>query len=559
MKYFLDFDGVIFNVEALKAKMTELGMEQALRSADIFDAIKRQDPHFKISDLVYEDALRFLQQHAKDCHVVSSFVSSNPNNNTDERTQYEYQERKIKESGIAALLGAGAIHIVGESKSEMLEELHASCAKDKEKCVFVDDRELYMQEAHALGIFAVLMDRNGAFTHTPSIRSFDELEHVGETMPPVTVLLATGLYPPEIGGPATYARMLEEELPKHGIQLITVPFTRVRHLPKVVRHIAYAYKLWKKAKQADIVYALDPISVGLPALWVSFMRRLPFLLRLGGDYAWEQGQQRFGLEATLDTYTLDPKKAPFPVRALALLQAFTAKRAVRVIAPSNYLKGIIASWGVDPSSIEVIYSALFPLQVGYSKAEAQEALGFTSRTIISVGRLVPWKGFSELIDVFAKLQNEFADLRLLIVGDGPEEAALAEQIAHLRLSSAVTLAGRRDKQSLGEMIKASDLFVLNTSYEGLSHQLLEVMDLGVPIVTTMVGGNTELIEDGVSGLLVPVQDNEALEGAVRRLLQSEELCVRLTQNARVRTQRFHQDAVSAQVATLLHQIAKKDI
>ena len=126
----------------------------------------------------------------------------------------------------------------------------------------------------------------------------------------VTLLIATGLYPPDIGGPATYARMLEEKLPKHNVDVDVLAFGMVRHLPKVIRHFAFAFLLFKKAKHADIVYALDPISVGLPAWVVSFLRRKPFIIRLGGDYAWEQGQQRFGLKEYLDEYTANRKKSP---------------------------------------------------------------------------------------------------------------------------------------------------------------------------------------------------------------------------------------------------------
>ena len=111
---------------------------------------------------------------------------------------------------------------------------------------------------------------------------------------PKKILIATGLYPPDIGGPATYVCMLEKELPAHGIECVTVPFTHVRHLPKIVRHVVYFWKLVKEARAMDAVYAQDPVSVGVPALLVSFIFRKPFLIRLGGDYAWEQGQQRFG-------------------------------------------------------------------------------------------------------------------------------------------------------------------------------------------------------------------------------------------------------------------------
>ena len=371
------------------------------------------------------------------------------------------------------------------------------------------------------------------------------------------LLIATGLYPPDIGGPATYSRMLEEKLSEHNIVTTIVPFGKVRHMPKILRHIAYAWLLFKESKHCDAIYALDPISVGLPALLVSFITGKYFLIRLGGDYAWEQGQQRFGLHATLDEYTRDPKSAPLLVRVFAALQTFVVQRAEVVIAPSEYLKAIITSWGVESSNVEVIYSALFPLKVTKRKEELRTQLSYAGTVICSVGRLVPWKGFGELIEVVGVLRDQLPPITLIIIGDGPEQEVLQQKIETLQLQKNVRLFGKLGKDALGAAIKASDIFVLNTSYEGLSHQLLEVMDLGVPIVTTQIGGNPELIVDGVSGILVPVKNNEELKKALLRLMGNQTLQTQLVQHAKVRTLDFSQDAVVSQFASLLNKICSK--
>ena len=78
------------------------------------------------------------------------------------------------------------------------------------------------------------------------------------------VLIATGLYPPEIGGPATYTKLLETRLPEYGFEISVLPFSSVRHLPKIIRHAAYFLKCLSRARAADIVFAQDPVSVGLP-------------------------------------------------------------------------------------------------------------------------------------------------------------------------------------------------------------------------------------------------------------------------------------------------------
>ncbi len=365
------------------------------------------------------------------------------------------------------------------------------------------------------------------------------------------ILLATGLYPPDIGGPATYALMLENQLPKHVFELDVLPFGEVRRFPKGVRHMVYAWRLWRHAATCDVIYALDPISVGLPALLVSKLSKKPLMVRLGGDYAWEQGQQRFGVTALLDEYTQNRKAAPWQVRVLASLQSNVVQRAKRVIVPSQYMKSIVTTWDVSEDTIRVIYSALFPLSAEETKENLRTQLNYTHPTIVSAGRLVPWKGFKTLISVIKKLKETYPDVQLIIAGEGVDEELLKEHTQSLGLFDSVRFVGRLSKEALGGVKKAADVFVLNTAYEGLSHELLEVMDLGVPIVTTGVGGNLELIENGVSGLLVDFDDEDALETEIKRVIENEQLQQSLTQHARLRTKDFEKEKVVAELSDII--------
>jgi glycosyltransferase involved in cell wall biosynthesis len=365
------------------------------------------------------------------------------------------------------------------------------------------------------------------------------------------ITIATGLYPPEIGGPATYALLLEDELPQRGVEVSIVPFGWVRHYPKIIRHCVYAYKLWQESKTTDVMYALDPISVGVPALLVAKIRRKPFLIRLGGDYAWEQGRVRFGLTETLDEYIQKKTRRPYRVAILAWVQSFVTKRAEKVIAPSNYLKSIIESWGVKSDTIVVIHSALYPIEVPGTRDEVRTQLAYTKPTIVSAGRLVPWKGFSALITVVAHLKKTHPDITLVIAGDGEEELKLKAQAKELGIASEVRFVGRISKEALGACIKGADVFVLNTAYEGLSHQLIEVMDLGTPVVTTTAGGNVELITDTVHGFLVPFNNETALVDAILRILDYPETRTRIIQSARGRAKEFSQAHMLEQFVALL--------
>jgi glycosyltransferase involved in cell wall biosynthesis len=368
------------------------------------------------------------------------------------------------------------------------------------------------------------------------------------------ILLAAGLYPPDIGGPATYASMLARELPKEGIEVIVLPYGTVRHVHKLGRHLVYAYRLWQQSQDVNLIYALDPISVGLPARLVAFLRRVPLIVRLGGDYAWEQGVQRFGVTGTLDEYTNHTCTRPLSVRLVAALQTFVTRGATRVIVPSAYLKSIVASWGIAPEQIAVLYSAVEPIVVAADRETLREDFNFIEPTIVSVGRLTPWKGFRTVIDVIALRKVRGEKTTLVIAGSGPEEIVLKTYAEAKGVKDEVRFVGALTQDALFAVIKAADVFVLNTAYEGLSHQLLEVMSIGTPIVTTRVGGNPELITDRVEGLLVTVNDVVAIDTSVTRFLTDETLRTTVVVAAKKRVEAFSAGQAVLNIATLLKTI-----
>jgi sugar transferase (PEP-CTERM/EpsH1 system associated) len=137
----------------------------------------------------------------------------------------------------------------------------------------------------------------------------------------------------------------------------------------------------------------------------------------------------------------------------------------------------------------------------------------------TVGRLDPIKDQGRLIEALAQLTHELpaTGLRLVIVGDGPRREALAAQAEHLGVQNRVWFAGARN--DIPSLLQGFDLFVLPSLNEGISNTVLEAMATGLPVVATAVGGNPELIEDGVNGRLVPSADTGALTDALRSYVQ----------------------------------------
>src|SRR3970282_2746467 len=117
-------------------------------------------------------------------------------------------------------------------------------------------------------------------------------------------------------------KILNDELPKRGIEAVVLSFDEVRHLPKVVSHILYFAKIFTKGHDCDIIYAQDPVSVGLPAFLAAAVLRKKFFLKVVGDYSWEQGVQRFGVDESLDDFVKTPKREfTLPVRFLRSVES----------------------------------------------------------------------------------------------------------------------------------------------------------------------------------------------------------------------------------------------
>ncbi|MBI3573711.1 glycosyltransferase family 4 protein [Candidatus Kaiserbacteria bacterium] len=363
------------------------------------------------------------------------------------------------------------------------------------------------------------------------------------------VLIATGLYPPEVGGPATYSKVLETELPTSGIEVSVLPFSRVRRLPKVIRHVAYFFHALREGKHADVIYAQDPLSVGLPSALAAKILGKKFLLKIVGDYAWEQSVQRFDFTGTPEEFQR-AELLLFP-QILRAIERFVARRAARIVVPSKYLAKIVAEWGIPKKKLVVIYNGMEELEDAGNKPVLRGLLKFHGKLIVSVGRLVPWKGFRSLIAIFAEMKKDFPDMKLMIIGSGPDLDILETEARQKGVADDVIFTGALPRDVLLRYVRASDVFVLNTRYEGFSHQILEVMMVGVPVVATKVGGNIEAIEHEKSGFLVSPDDARKIKGYVHALLTDPALRTRVIAAARRRVKDFSRERMLLETTRLL--------
>ncbi len=347
------------------------------------------------------------------------------------------------------------------------------------------------------------------------------------------ILITTGIYPPEIGGPATYSKLLFDELPKRGFEVKVLSFGEVRYLPKIIRHIVYFFKILRRGQTADIIYAQDPVSVGLPTMLANKILRKRFFIRIAGDYAWEQGVQRFGVTDDLDTFSAKLKGYSFFTQLLKKIQTKVARSADVIVVPSYYFKTIIINWGIRSEKINVIYNG-----IEISQNLGVRHLSGEGKVLLSVGRLVPWKGFKVLIETMPDILREIPKAKLVIVGSGPQKEELEKIIEKLGLQDKIILTGQLQRQEVLEQMKKTNIFVLNTQYEGFAHLLLEASNIKIPIITTNIGGNPELIRNNKEGILVQPNDKEAIKNAVVKILQDDDFREKIIQNAFEKSKQF---------------------
>jgi glycosyltransferase involved in cell wall biosynthesis len=186
-----------------------------------------------------------------------------------------------------------------------------------------------------------------------------------------------------------------------------------------------------------------------------------------------------------------------------------------------------------------------------SGSDVRPGLGLSDRDrlIGAVGRLYPEKAYDDLIRAVTLLDGGSGPLACAIVGIGPEERRLRDLIDALGVGDRVRLVGRRS--DVPDFIRALDVAVLCSRREGSPLALLEYMAGGAPIVASDVGGIPEILEDGVSGLLVAPSDPSALAGALQRVLDDRELARRLGEAARARQRsEYDLDVVVARLQEL---------
>jgi glycosyltransferase involved in cell wall biosynthesis len=346
----------------------------------------------------------------------------------------------------------------------------------------------------------------------------------------VNVLVVSGIWPPDVGGPASHAPELADFLTERGHAVIvlttawTAPGGRAypvrwtsRRLPPGLRHLRVVAEVARLARGADIVYAASMVTRS--ALAATLARR-PLVAKISGDVAYERARQRGLFAGTLDEFQ---HARGAGLSALRAARTLAIRRAAAVIFPSEFLARLGRGWGLAPERVHVIPNVIEPPTQLPPRDELRRRLALDGPTLAFAGRLTAAKALEVALEAVAAAP----EVTLIVAGDGEERAALERRTAQLGLDGRVRFLGAQSRESVLELLSAADAALLSSSWENFPHVVVEALAVGTPVISTDVGGVAEVIEDGRNGLLVPAQDAAALAAAIRRYFADAELRSRL--------------------------------
>lgn len=371
------------------------------------------------------------------------------------------------------------------------------------------------------------------------------------------LLLVTEIYPPEIGGPATFIRALARELvAKHGMDVTVACLSSVdgreadRRDGIEVRRLAKPSTPFQhvvlRTRLAQLVATRERVLInGLERIAVPMASRLgrPYALKVVGDVVWETarnaGLTTLGIDAFQKMATGNPQ-----LDALRSLRDSWLREAWRVVTPSHYLEDMVLSWGCSRDRVRTIENGT---ELADSPRVRRRDAEAGPLKVLFVGRLTNWKGVETLLLAMPRLERVVAT----VCGDGPEFPHLLELSSQLGLRERVQFTGRIGQSAVKDFMRNADVLVLTSLYEGMSHTLLEAMATGLPCVASNAGGNPETIVDGVSGLLIEPQVVERLVEALCRLEAEPTRLEVLSRGALDHSRRFSFERTTEAYAALL--------
>ena len=352
------------------------------------------------------------------------------------------------------------------------------------------------------------------------------------------LLLVSGIYPPDIGGPATFTQNLKNLLisEKHSVKVITLGdsnkyyfetdeacIERInRRIPKLIRFFIVAFKIRRNAKKVDLVFSTglhEETAFGLIG------KKLNRICKVVGDPVWERAVNLKLTNSDIDIFNMQFKKANLFLKLHRFIFIKSLNRFDLVLTPGRNLLKLLQTWNVKSK-------LLFLPNAIVIKEEKLINDSTRANSIIVVSRLVKWKRIELAIELSSLLE-----LELTIVGDGPERNLLEQTAREKSLN--VQFLGSLDPNAVIQELNKSRIYVLLSNYEGMSYSLLEAMGLGMLVVVSDIESNREIVRHLETGFIFDVNNFDQSLNELKKLLIDRDKIDFITANARNFVTRNH--------------------
>ena len=325
------------------------------------------------------------------------------------------------------------------------------------------------------------------------------------------VLVTVGIFPPDIGGPATFvpkiAKYFQDEL-NYEIEILTLSDNKNsninddfsvkridRNLPIIYRWLKTIFTIYKLGKNKDLIFVN---GLGTETTIANIFLKKKIIRKIVGDPVWERAYSKAKISESFDEFQV--KNYGFSISLQKKVRSFSIKKSDIVVTPSQHLKNFILNLGFK-NKIEIINNGVFIPE------ENTNIFTNDQINITIVSRLVSHKNIKKIIRAISDLNDPL--IYLNIIGDGPELNQLQKISLESNNKDNIIFHGKLNRDEIDHIFLNSDIYIQASNYEGLPHSLLEAMSYGIPVLCTPVGECKEILGNEDRGYILdlPVSKN----------------------------------------------------
>ena len=323
------------------------------------------------------------------------------------------------------------------------------------------------------------------------------------------ILITVGIFPPDIGGPASFVPKISKYLISkgHKVKIISlsekenlnyedeINVTRInRNLPIIFRWFKTITKIYKSAKNSDLIFVN---GLGTETTIANILLRKIIIRKIVGDPVWERVYNKKLTNESFDSFQKNKQRLSISIQKN--IRNWSIKNSNLIITPSEHLKTFVQNIGFE-NDIYVINNGVEIKQI--------EKVTLENKIIklVVVSRLVNQKNIDMVIKAVKRIEDK--NILLNIVGDGPEVNNLKNLVKEKSLNKRVSFIGKIKNSELHNYLEDADIFIQASNYEGLPHSILEAINYEIPILSTEVGGCSAILNKGERGYIIPMPVSE---------------------------------------------------